>query len=604
MATSHLGEVVHHLRRAALRHDATGLTDGQLLDDYVRRRDDAALAALVHRHGPMVWGVCRRVLRDYHDAEDAFQATFLVLVRRAAAVVPREMVANWLYGVAHQTARKARATAAKRRSREKQVPDLPEPSVTDPQRGSDVRPLLDQELSRLPDIYRVAVVLCDLEGKTRKEAARQLGVPEGTLAARLARGRAMLAKRLGRHGVDEDFASPAGVPLAVLTSTIELTSQAATGGVSAAVAALAEGVVQAMCVAELKLAAVLLMAAVLGLGGVAATRPVPQAAPGPRVETGQPAGEPQPGAKRWKERATLADHADEVLCVAASADFLAVGCKDGGIKLWNLGQAKKKATQLSGHDGGVAWIAFSPDCRYLYSAGVKDGKTHIRDTKTDLTQEHPRQEAAFTDGRDRHVMASEATTWLQFGRGSEAALVEVDYAAAFKGEPAALARELARLKGHTGVVRSATFSLDGRRMLTGADDKTARVWDRDGKELAVFADHAGPVVFVALDSDGKRAATVGDDGSARLWDVAMKKEIAALPAKTGVRCAAFCPNGKFLATGAGDGTVTVRDAATGREVAALKGHKDAVRSLTFSLDGRVLFSGGQDKTVRLWEVEP
>src|SRR5262245_52682841 len=121
MATSSVGEVVRHLRGVLLPRDGAGLTDGQLLADYLGRRDEVALAALVGRHGPMVWGVCRRVLTNYHDAEDAFQATFLVLVRRAASVAPREMVANWLYGVAHQTALKARATAARRHQRERQV---------------------------------------------------------------------------------------------------------------------------------------------------------------------------------------------------------------------------------------------------------------------------------------------------------------------------------------------------------------------------------------------------------------------------------------------------------------------------------------------------
>src|SRR5262249_31939270 len=151
--------------------------------------------------GPMVWGVCLRVLRDYHDAEDAFQATFLVLVRRAASIASPKLLANWLYGVAHQTALKARATAAKRKVRERQVTEMPEPAVTEPDLWSDLQPLLDQELSRLPTKYRVAIVLCNLEGKTRKDAARQLGVPEGTLAARLARGRSLLANRLARYGL-------------------------------------------------------------------------------------------------------------------------------------------------------------------------------------------------------------------------------------------------------------------------------------------------------------------------------------------------------------------------------------------------------------------
>src|SRR5437762_7306923 len=148
MATSQMSELVSHLRRTVLLRDGAGLTDEQLLEDYISRRDEAALAALVRRHGPMVWGVCRRVLRNYHDAEDAFQATFLVLVRKAAGIASRELLANWLYGVAYNVARKARAAAAKRRAREKQVTVLPERAAETSR--PDWLPLLDQELSRLP----------------------------------------------------------------------------------------------------------------------------------------------------------------------------------------------------------------------------------------------------------------------------------------------------------------------------------------------------------------------------------------------------------------------------------------------------------------------
>src|SRR5262249_4628609 len=132
MATSPMAELIQQLRKTLLLQDGAGLTDGQLLVAYISRHDEAALAALVQRHGPMVWGLCRRVLGNYHDAEDAFQATFLVLVRKATSVRPREMLANWLYGVAHQTALKARAIACTRKGRERQVVEMPEPAVADP----------------------------------------------------------------------------------------------------------------------------------------------------------------------------------------------------------------------------------------------------------------------------------------------------------------------------------------------------------------------------------------------------------------------------------------------------------------------------------------
>src|SRR2546430_436483 len=168
------------------------MTDGDLLARFLRSRDHGALAALVRRHAPLVWGVCGRLVHNHHDAEDAFQATFLVLVRKAAEV-PRQAVANWLYGVARQTAVRLRATAAKRGRREMQVVNMPEPGTRSQESGvsgqqwSDLQSVLDEELSRLPDHYRGVIVLCDLEGLTRREAARQLGIPEGSVASRLAR---------------------------------------------------------------------------------------------------------------------------------------------------------------------------------------------------------------------------------------------------------------------------------------------------------------------------------------------------------------------------------------------------------------------------------
>ena len=188
-----------------------GLSDGQLLDRFVERREEAVIEAIVCRHGPMVWGVCRRVLRDHHDAEDAFQATFFILARKAASVMIREKLGNWLYGVAFQTAMKARAIRAKRRARERCVPETPEPEAVSRERQDELTDLVDGELSRLPEKYRTPIVLCELEGKSHREAAEQLGWPIGTVSSRLSRARSMLAIRLARRGIS----LPVGV-LAVL----------------------------------------------------------------------------------------------------------------------------------------------------------------------------------------------------------------------------------------------------------------------------------------------------------------------------------------------------------------------------------------------------
>src|SRR5216684_2944125 len=311
MANSQMSEVLQHLRRAVLLRDAAGLTDGQLLEDYISRREEAALAAVVRRHGPMVWGVCRRVLQNPHDAEDAFQATFLVLVRKAASVVPREMVANWLYGVARTTALRANAVAAKRRLRERQVRNMPEPEAVQSDLWEHLQPLLDQGLSRLPAKYRVAIVLCDLEGKSHKEAARQLGWPQGTLSGRLSRARKMLASRLARDGLAVSAGTLAGVlsqnpasacvPTSLVSSTVKAASLLAAGHAAVAglvtvqAAALTEGVVMTMLLSKFKtVTMVLLIAALVGGTGLfyrIQAAPPANAAPG---AAGSPTGEDEP----------------------------------------------------------------------------------------------------------------------------------------------------------------------------------------------------------------------------------------------------------------------------------------------------------------------
>jgi RNA polymerase sigma factor (sigma-70 family) len=271
MAVSQASKVVHSIRTIAL-HQWDGTTDGNLLDLYARQKDEAAFEALVRRHGRMVLGVCRRILGNGHDAEDAFQATFLVLVRKAATIRPSGMVGNWLYGVAHRTALEARRSIARRRTKEVEVKlrtETPENTL------AHLRSLLDQELPRLPDKYRAVLVLCDLEGRTRKEAAQQFGLPEGTIASRLNRARILLAKRLTRHGVRlsggalavamAQVAASASAPHSLVLATANSAAAFAAGPAAAAavvsksVAALTEGVLKTILLSKLKVIVLLLV---------------------------------------------------------------------------------------------------------------------------------------------------------------------------------------------------------------------------------------------------------------------------------------------------------------------------------------------------------
>ena len=251
---------------------ATGnqtMSDEFLLRQFSAREDQSAFAELVQRHGPMVWGVCLRVLGHHQDAEEAFQATFLVLARKAAAVRQPALLANWLFGVAHRTAINAKKLRAVRQVRERVMEQLPETGIDPTAAWNEISPLIDEELSRLPDAYRVAVVLCDLEGRSQKEAAAQLGCPEGTLSSRLTRARELLRTRLARRGITistgtlalafAQQSASACVPSALLQSTAQMaallstTTTAATAGiVSPQVAALTEGVIKTMFFAQLK----------------------------------------------------------------------------------------------------------------------------------------------------------------------------------------------------------------------------------------------------------------------------------------------------------------------------------------------------------------
>jgi RNA polymerase sigma factor (sigma-70 family) len=285
MATKGLNLVIGRLRRAALEQNGCGLSDSVLLEAYVKRRDESSFRALVHRHGGMVLGVCRRILGNEADAEDAFQATFLVLVRKAASVRPRGMLSNWLYGVAHNTALKARAMNHKRRIKEREAGMISKPQV-DAALWQQVQALVDRELSHLPEKYRVAIVLCDLEGKIIKEAASHLNWPQGTLATRLKRGRALLAKRLSGHGLTlslsvltavlAEATARASVPPQLFSATAKAAtvfaggSTAASAALSPKVVFLANGMVKLMLLSKLKgVSALVLVVAVLGFGAAA-----------------------------------------------------------------------------------------------------------------------------------------------------------------------------------------------------------------------------------------------------------------------------------------------------------------------------------------------
>jgi len=262
MPSHQLACLTREMRRAALPALAGRPGDGELLERYVVQRDDLAFAELVERHGPMVLGVCRRVTGDAHDADDAYQATFLVLVRRAAAVWPRGQVGNWLHGVAYRTAVEARKRSERRCLRERPTDPLPHPAV-EPPAPQDWRPIFDHELRQLPAKFRIAVIICELEGRSRRDAARHLGVPEGTLSSRLAAARRLLADRLARRGV----APAVALLAAALAREVEAANPHLSQTISQNAIEIMEGVLKVMTMNKLKVWAVMLVALVATAGG-------------------------------------------------------------------------------------------------------------------------------------------------------------------------------------------------------------------------------------------------------------------------------------------------------------------------------------------------
>jgi RNA polymerase sigma factor (sigma-70 family) len=534
-------KVIQCLRSVELLGEKVELTDGQLLETFITRRDPTAIEALVRRHGPMVWGVCRRLLLNHHDAEDAYQATFLVLVRKANSIRPREMVGNWLYGVARTTALKAKSTNAKRQSRETLEMRNADPIASETKLWDDLEPLLDQELGLLPDKYRAVIVLCDLEGKTRQEAATSLGCPEGTIASRLSRARTMLAERLARRGVAlsgvalstaiGEKATSAIVPTTVMASTINAASLVATGlpttssAGSPAVAALTERVMRTMLLKRLRVIFGLLVAAVLA---IAATS-IP-----------------------WRDGALAQDvkpateSVEEVLAPIPNVEN------------------KVELVLQTGHSGIVLSANYSPDGKRIVSA-ANDHTAIIWDAET--------------------------------------------------------SRQLRTLQGHTSSVNSANYSPDGKRIVTTSEDATVIVWDSEtGQKLLSFrgetsgtrklvevdkASGSGMIgeSFASFSPDGKRIVTGfrGSPGThtATVWDAQTGEKLLTLGRG---RAPAFSPDGKQIVT-AGYGEAIIWDAQTGMEIRTLGQKEDFASYANFSPDGKRIATACHNNSVNIWEAE-
>ncbi len=291
MASGRYGAVIGSVHRLFGGGSLAGMGEAELLRRFATRRDPAAFEGLVARHGPMVLGVCRRILGDAHDVDDAFQATFLILVKKAGSLRDPDLLGPWLHGVAHRVAVRSRANAARRRSKE--MPGAEEVAMVAASGDSssdrqEMRAVLDEEIARLPERFRRPVILCYLEGLTHDEAAVRLKCPVGTVRSRMSAARTKLRDRLSRRGVTLPAtlfgatlaaeSASAAVPQVLIDATVSAavayaasgTSAALAGTVSAGAASLAEGVSSTMFVHTLKLSGAVLLTAMLTVGGAGA----------------------------------------------------------------------------------------------------------------------------------------------------------------------------------------------------------------------------------------------------------------------------------------------------------------------------------------------
>ncbi len=331
-------ELVHPLlqqfRRTFARQTVKDRTDRELLQQFAALRDESAFAALVERYSPVVWGVCHRVLGDRHDAEDAFQATFLVLARQAGSVCKKEAAGSWLYGVAYRIALSQKRAARRRRKREKrgQTREAEQPISAASLR--ELQAILDEEVARLPAKYRTPFVLCCLEGKSYAHAAREIGCKEGTVSSRLAKTRKLLQVRLTRRGVTLSSVlcataiSPTveAAPAALVAATTEGVLRSLTGTTTAVLSAqaviLANGVTKMLTTKALKLGAILLLTSVPLAAGAGLLRQ-----PGPAMWFSSLSGE-YPGASLPAD--DDANRADAETRVEAEMHVVGVyGAKDG-----------------------------------------------------------------------------------------------------------------------------------------------------------------------------------------------------------------------------------------------------------------------------------
>jgi RNA polymerase sigma factor (sigma-70 family) len=642
MADTQLSTVVRGIRRLVIASDMKDRSDCQLLHDFHVASDERAFAALVDRYGAMVLRVCRQVLQHQQNAEDAFQATFLVLARKAASLRRGKAVSGWLHSAAYRIALQARRNAGRRQAREARTPARPSADPAAEVAWREVQLILNEEIERLSEKYRTPFVLCCLEGHSRSEVARQLDLKEGTVWSRLSYARRLLQQRLRRRGIElgtvlaaaslaeGGMASTAPASLVAATVRTVTAGGKAMIGVSGEVAGLVHATLKATTAARLSLAlALLFVTAMLGAGwSVSVGQAPPLKANAPR----------RPAARGPAKAAQVTGQGEQP---AVRADRHGDPLPDGAVV--------RLGTVRFNHGTDLNHLLFTPDGKTILSGGRRLVRLWDAASGAEAGQLPPPVQhvsgttVTLPDSRTLVSLSEEGTgdvvRWWDLSKRTEIRTLKLPIRrrvfSAYHNNALSSDGTLAAIHVHTPAelrvfdlkeggelhkfpdggkdIRAVAFA--GKDRLVTADVRgMIEVRDARTGKLSHRFPHGTPVDFLAVSADGRRLATFEHHSEDRrdrhrdviyLWDLAAgrKEHALRLPPGSGYQNALFSPDGKLLVTssyGNDEDMLTLWDTATGRKARDLPG---AGVCLAFSPDGKRLAAGGWSGKFDVWEVD-